>query len=193
MSNPYQPSSFDPKHFQDQPAFGPAAAAGASNWVKQVRIFAVLNAVQGILEVLAGLMAAGAGVFFPFLAQMKEFKEAQGAEEVPPEQMFLVIGIIYIAIGVVLLASGILRIVAGFQNYRYKGRVLGIVSIVVGIAPVFTCYCAPTAIALLVFGLLIFLDHAVIAAFQMAREGRSVSQILAAFDPQQTTFPTNPS
>jgi uncharacterized membrane protein HdeD (DUF308 family) len=191
MSNPYQPSPFDSKQFQDQPALGPAATAGSSNWVKQVRIFAVLNAVQGILETLTGLMATGAGVFFPLMAQMKEFKEAQAAEDAPPEQFFWAVGIFYFVMGVVLLASGILRLIAGFQNYRFKGRVLGIVSVVVGIAPVFTGCCGPTAIALMVFGLLIFLDPAVIVAFQMVREGRAIDKILAAFDSQPPN-PTNP-
>jgi uncharacterized membrane protein HdeD (DUF308 family) len=190
MSNPYQPSPFDSKQFQDQPALGPAATAGSSNWVKQVRIFAVLNAVQGILETLIGFMAAGGGVIFPLITRTDEFQKAQAAEDITPEQI-MAIGIFYLVIGIALLASGILRIVAGFQNYRFKGRVLGIVSVFVGIAPVFTGCCAPTAIALIVFGLLILLDPAVIAAFQMARAGRSIGQILAAFDPEQATHPKN--
>ncbi len=192
MSSPYQPSSFDSQQFQDQPAIPPGTTAGSSNWVKQVRIFAVFNAIQGALEIMGGFVATASGLFFPFLAQMEEFKEAQAKEDMPTEEMLWVIGITYVVIGLVLLASGILRIVAGFQNYRFKGRVLGIVSIVLGIAVVFTGVCAPTAIALLVLGLLIFVDPDVIAAFQMARTGRSVSQILAAFDPQQTALPTKP-
>jgi len=190
MSNPYQTPAFDPRQFQDQPA-GPAAAFGA-NWVGHVRIFAVLNAVQGMLEILMGLMLTAIGGMLPFISQMKEMKEAETPEGMPPEQFFWVFGGIYIAIGLVALASGILRIVAGVQNYRFKSRVLGLVSVIVGVAPVFTCYCAPTAIGMLVYGLIIHLDPAVVAAFKMVAEGKTASQVLAAFDPNQAAYYSPP-
>jgi hypothetical protein len=71
MSNPYQAPAFDPRQFQDQPA-GPAAAYGP-NWVGHVRIFAALNAVEGIFEILLGLMLAVTGGFMPAAARSKEF------------------------------------------------------------------------------------------------------------------------
>jgi hypothetical protein len=189
MSNPYQTPAFDPRQFQDQPG-GPAAAYG-SNWVGQVRIFSVLNAVQGMFEVLMGLLIGGIGILLPAMSRMKEFQEAR-ADETPPEQFFWVFGGIYIALGLVTLGSGIFRIVAGVQNYRFRSRTLGLISIIVGVAPVFTCYCAPTAIGLLVYGLIVHLDPAVVAAFQMAAEGKAVSQILAAFDPYQSAYYSPP-
>ncbi|HEY2410778.1 MAG TPA: hypothetical protein VGI40_00965 [Pirellulaceae bacterium] len=190
MSNPYQTPAFDPRQFQDQPA-GPAAAYGP-NWVGQVRIFAVLNAVQGILEVLMGLMLTAIGGMLPMITQMKEVKEAKTPEGMPPEQFFWLFGAIYIAIGLIALSSGILRIVAGVQNYRFKSRVLGLVSVIVGVAPIFTCYCAPTAIGMLVYGLIIHLDPAVVAAFKMAAEGKTASQVLTAFDPDQASYYSPP-
>jgi uncharacterized membrane protein HdeD (DUF308 family) len=191
MSNPYQPPSFDATQFQDQPAFPPGSPYGQSNWVNQVRTFAILNLVQGILELLFGLMISAAVAMFPFLADMEAVKKAQ-AEQGNPEQMFWVMGVVYLVIGIIALTSGILRIVAGVQNYRLKGRMLGIVSLIVGMAPVFTCYCAPTAIALLVFGLIIFLDPAVKSAFSMVKQGRTVSQVLAMFSPYQAAYPGPP-
>lgn len=187
MSNPYQSPAFDPQQFQDRPA-GPAAAYG-SNWVGHIRIFSILNVVQGILETLFGLMASVAGVFFPVMARMDEFQKAAAqGNGPPPERMMWIVGGIYVAIGLVALASGILRIVAGIQNYRLKSRVLGLVSVIVGVAPVFTCYCAPTAIGMLVYGLLIHLDPAVVAAFKMVAEGKTAGQVLAAFDPNQAAY-----
>lgn len=187
MSNPYQPPSFDSQQFQDQPAFPPGSAYNYSNWVRHVRTFAVLNLVQGILEILFGLMMSAAGAFFPIMARMDEFKKAaaEGGDGPPPEQVMWMVGGVYLVIGVVVLICGILRIVAGIQNYRFKGRTLGFVSLIVGMAPVFTCYCAPTAIALLVFGLIIFLDPAVKAAFEMIKQGRTIDQVLATFTPYQ--------
>ena len=37
-------------------------------------------------------------------------------------------------IGIPVLASGVLRIVAGIRNYSFKGRVLGMVSICLGVS-----------------------------------------------------------
>jgi hypothetical protein len=190
MSNPYQSPAFDPRQFQDQPA-GPAGAYG-SNWVGHIRIFSVLNGVQGILETLTGLGASALGVLMPFIGQMKEVQEAKADGEMPPEQFMWVIGGIYLGIGIVALVSGIIRIVAGVQNYRLKSRVLGLVSIIVGVAPVFTCYCAPTAIGMLVYGLIINLDPAVVTAFKMVAEGKTPSQVLAAFDPYQAAYYSSP-
>ena len=133
MSNSYQTPAFDPRQFQDQPA-GPAAAYGA-NWVGHVKTFAVLNAIQGVLEILMGLVHCALGVLMPFISRMKDVQEAQAGDEMPPEQFFWVFGAVYVALGLVALASGILRIVAGVQNYRFKSRVLGLVSIIVGVAP----------------------------------------------------------
>ena len=193
MSNPYQTPSFDPKQFQDPPAYSAGATYGYGNWVRQVRIFAILNIVQGILETCVGLLASGAGVFFPIMARMDEFKKAAAESDgPPPEQVFWAVGALYLAIGVVVLSCGILRIVAGLRNYQFKGRILGMVSIIVGIAPVFTCYCAPSAIGLLVYGLIIFLDPAVQTAFDLARQGRKPNEILAAFDPYQATYASQP-
>jgi hypothetical protein len=191
MSNPYQSPAFDPRQFQDQPA-GPAAAY-AANWVSHIRIFSVLNAVQGLLEVLMGLMLAGIGVAMPFISKLKEVQEAKTDGEIPPEQVLWIAGAFYLVIGIVALASGILRIVAGVQNYRLKSRVLGLVSVIVGVAPVFTCYCAPTAIGMLVYGLIIHLDPAVVAAFKMVAQGKTASQVLAAFDPNQAAYYSPPS
>jgi hypothetical protein len=188
MSNPYQTPAFDPQQFRDQ--VGPTTAYG-SNWVGHVRIFSILNAVQGLLEMVMGLGLSAMGVLLPALSRMKEFREAQANQandEMPSEQFFWVFGGIYLAIGVVALASGILRIVAGVQNYRFKSRVLGLISILVGVVPIFTCYCAPSAIGMLVYGLIIHLDPAVVAAFKMVAEGKPVSQVLAAFDPYQAAY-----
>ena len=90
---------------------------------------------------------------------------------------------VYLAIGIPVLISGILRIVAGVQNYRFKGRTLSLVSIIVGMATLFSCYCAPTAMGLLVYGLILHLNPAVRAAFEMGRKGHSADQILAGSRP----------
>jgi hypothetical protein len=44
-----------------------------------------------------------------------------------------------------------------------------------------TCYCTPTSIAILVYGLIVYLNPAVAAAFEMGKKGMTGDQILASF------------
>jgi len=186
MSNPYQTPAFDPKQFQDQPAYAPGAANDYS-WVSQIRIFAILNAVQGILEIPMGLFLSGLGIAMPALQRLQK-NNNPGQLGPNEESMFLFITVLYVAIGIPLFISGILRVASAWQNYHFRGRILSLVSIIVGMATLFSCYCAPTAIGLLVYGLILHLNPAVSAAFEMGRQGRTADQILAAFNPYQPTL-----
>jgi len=189
--NPYQPPPFDPKQFQDQPAYV-GGAAGDAGWVSQVRVFSIFNGIQGVLEIPMGLVTAGLGLLFPALAQMGEFQKGQNGAQPPPTEFFWFFGVIYFVIGVPVLLCGILRIVAAVRNYRFKSRTLGMVSIIGGLCSMLSCYCAPTAVGLLVYGLILFLNPAVKAAFQMVEQGQSVDQVLAAFSPYQQSYYQSP-
>ncbi len=185
MSNPYQPPSADSKEFSEGPAPYPPPMPGGYGMVQQVRIVAILNAVQGGLEILMGLLTVAMGGFMWFMPQIDRAAN-QGRPRPPsdpPDEFFWVLAAVYGGLGLAVLAGGILRIAACVQNYRYQGRTLGIVALAGGMASVLSCYCAPTALALLVYGLVIFLHPAVVAAFEMRRQGYAVDAILAAFMP----------
>lgn len=188
MSNPYQTPAFDPKQFRDQPAYATASPSDYG-WVNQVRLFAILNAVQGMLEIPMGCFTTGMGIVLPAMIRIDKAKNPGGGPlSSSDEMMFWVLSLVYLGIGLPVLISGILRIVAGWKNYRFRGRTLGMVSIIAGLGSLFSCYCAPTAVGLLVYGLIIFVNPAVKAAFEMAKQGQSPEQILAAFNPYQSTF-----
>jgi uncharacterized membrane protein HdeD (DUF308 family) len=187
MSNPYQPPSFDPQQFREQPGYT-ASVAGDHSAVRQVRIFAILNAVQGLLEIPMGLFTAGMGVLFPALMQLDKTRNANPAGGAAPDDFVWFITAIYFCIGIPVLVSGVLRIVAGVRNYRFRGRTLGMISLVAGLGSMLSCYCAPTAIGLLIYGLILFLNPAVKAAFAMAQQGQSAEQILAVFSPFQASY-----
>jgi hypothetical protein len=189
MSNPYQSPSYNPNQFKDQPAYMPPPG-NSSGMVQAVRIVAILNAVQGGLEILMSLMYVAMSAFFPVMAQIQANNpNGRGPGNEPPKEFFWVIGIVYGGIGLVMLVGGILRIVACLQNFKYKGRTLGFVSFGVGMVSLITCYCAPTAIGMLIFGLIVYLNPAVAAAFKMGQEGLSSDQIVAAFSPYPYGYP----
>ena len=73
-----------------------------------------------------------------------------------------------------------MHIVAGIRNYKFRGRVFGLVALGGGMITMITCYCAPTAIALGVYGLITFLNPEVNQAFAMAASGKKREEIMAA-------------
>jgi hypothetical protein len=185
--NPYQPPPFDPKQFQDQAAYV-GSSTSDYGWVSQVRVFSVLNAVQGVLEIPMGLMTSGVGALFPALIQMAEAENRNAGQPPPPTEFFWLMAAFYLAIGIPVLISGVVRIIAAIRNYRFRGRTLGMVSIILGLSTMLSCNCAPTAVGLLVYGLILFMNPAVKVAFQMVEQGHSVDQVLAAFNPHQQTY-----
>lgn len=193
MSNPYQPPSFDPKQFQDAPYMPAPAANSGFGWVSQVRIVAILNCVQGGLEIPLGLMLLGAAAFVPYLIQMEKANNPGAAGGGPPPEFEWILPAAYGSIGTLLLAAGILRIYAGIQNFRFRGRVLGIVSFCLGLVSMMGCYCTPTSIALLVYGLIVYLNPAVIAAFEMGKQGMTGDAILASFSGYRPMQPPPPN
>ena len=83
----------------------------------------------------------------------------------PGEMPMVFMTIIYGAMGLGGFIPGLLHLVAGIRNLRYKGRTLGIVALGFGLAATMTCYCAPTSIALTVYGLIVYLNPAVAQVF----------------------------
>ena len=93
------------------------------------------------------------------------------------------IAAMYGVMGIVCGACGVLRITAGMFNLRFRRRQLGLVALGVGLVTVFTGLCAPTAIGLGIYGLMVYFNDSVIAAFHLGSTGKSRLEIDAAFPP----------
>jgi len=185
MSNPYQsPQSqpFDAKYFQDAPVL--SQGGGEYGWVQQVRVYAVLSAVQGMLELPVGAMVLGMGFLIPTMMRL----DRQRGNPPPDEMLYVVTGT-YVAIGSIVLLAAFLRLIAAYRNFYFKGRMLGIVSMILGLGSMLSCYCAPTGVAVLIYGLIIFLNPAVKLACDMGQSGRTPAEIFAAFTPYRTPPP----
>lgn len=175
--NPYESP---PSTVTGQPAY--AGVDTGYGMVSQIRIVAVLNGVQGALEIPMGLMWIAGGMFVPVMFRMEQQRNANRPPPPPEEFLWLIAGV-YLVFGTLTLAFGGLRIFAAVSNYRYKRRTLGIVSMCLGLASMLSCYCAPTGIGVLVYGLIVFLNPAVKAAFAMGEQGLSSHQVLQSFIP----------
>jgi hypothetical protein len=88
---------------------------------------------------------------------------------------------VYVVIGLFVLVVGLFNVIGGVRGLKYRGRTMSIVAMAVGLAAVFTCYCAPTAIGLFIYGLIVYLNDDVKRAFEMGEQGLTPDQIKAAF------------
>ncbi len=148
------------------------------SYVQQIPVISSLFIAQGVLLLLMGGYFIVLGVFMgnmdqfmPPGAQQAEFQDMQLSI------MFWAMG----AIGGMILIISILHFVAAFLGFNYKGRVFGIVTMVLGLLSLLSCYCAPTAIGLAVYGMIIYLNPASAKAFQMGKSGMKKQEILSHF------------
>jgi len=167
MTNPYQ-SPNDLGYSAARHALPSSSSATNATLVK-VKVLAILMMVQGVLEVLLGLMLGGIGIAFYVASDQIFATQQQGLprQPAPPEWLFL----IYVVLGAMLLAVAVLRIYAGVRNLKFRGKLLGIIAISFGAVTSLTCYCAPTAIGLLIYGLIVYLDPNVSQAFSECEAG----------------------
>ena len=140
-----------------------------SGYVGQVTVISILMIVQGSLVSLVGLLMLVVG---PTIFSLSG--SSHRAEE---ERMMSLMGGFYILFGGLLLGVGGLNIAAAIKNLKYRSRTLGITALCLGVLAIFTCYCAPTAIGLMIYGLIIYLNQDVSRAFEMGEQGMSPEQI----------------
>ena len=161
----------------DPGSFPPVGRAPTRSMVSHVPVVAILMMVQGGLELLMGLGLVAMGGIFPVLMRMDELRD--GGEGPPPEMVGWMMLAIYGGLGVLTLVAAGLHLFAGLRNYRFRSRTLGLVALSGGLVTVFTCYCAPTSVALAVYGLVTYLNPDVSQAFALGETGKKRNEILA--------------
>lgn len=162
----------------------PFVVTPASNrgLVTHVPVVAVFMIVQGVLELLMGIGLVGLGFGMPFLMKEELQRNPPGGNAPSPEMVSWIFIGVYGILGLLVLLGCALHIVAGFLNFGYRARTLGIVALITGMATTLvTCYCAPTAIAIGVYGLVCYLNPSVTQAFQMVAAGKPKSEVLRWF------------
>ncbi len=180
--NPYsstQQSTFSSADSMNQPI--------SRSIVSQVRVIAILLIVHGAILVAASIF------YFIFAAIMPTFlaNQPQGMPQQPngptPQQMSWILVVTYSVMGAAAVIPGLLQLYAGIRNLSLKGRTLGIIALISGCVSVLTCYCAPTSIALLVYGLIIYLNPSAQEAFRLGENNVRFDDILNGAPPAPRT------
>lgn len=153
-----------------------------SGKASHVPLVAILMMVQGGFELLYGLLMAVAGVLAPvFMAPALRAQPAPRRGP-PPGMMGWVITGELLVFAAILLIGAALKLAAGYRNYRYRGRVLGVVALLSGLPTILTCYCFPTAFVLLIYGLIVYFDRQTVYAFHLGAQGQTPDQIKATLE-----------
>jgi hypothetical protein len=142
--------------------------------VGQVKIVGILMLVHGCTVILMGGMIAALGSWMMFAMP------AQPAGG-PPPALFAVIYGVY---GGLIALCGLLNAVAGFRVMSFRNRVLGLVALFSNIVVFMSCYCVPTAIAMMVYGLVVLFNPDVTRAFELVARGATPEEALGRFTPE---------
>lgn len=163
-----------PGYFSDTPftAVEPPAEPPRRGMVLHVSTFAILNGIEAGLELLVSVFCLFIGVMmFVLPGAIRQQVQQQNGQD--PDA----VGGLYLCIGSVLLVVGLVRLVAAIRNYSFSNRVLGIVSLCLGLVAAFSGCCSLTALGVAVYGLMVLFDTEVGEAFRMKQNGVTPDQI----------------
>jgi hypothetical protein len=146
---------------------------------RQIKVVAILLMVEGGLESLMGIFLCVMGPVMMAFMSASPPPTTPGAGAPPPPELF---GAIYISMGALTLIAGILKVVGGIRNVSLKSRTFGFVALGSSILSLASCYCIPTALALGIYGLIVYVNERSGAAFKLVEGGMSAEQAIAQVD-----------
>ena len=117
--------------------------------VKQIRNISVLLIIQGALEIIPGSFLTIAAI-----------AAAEGGELKAPILQGDLSFTIFV-VGPILLLGGILKVFGGARNMKFKDRPAGLIALGTCFLTMPACCCAPTALALGIWGLVVYMNDEV--------------------------------
>jgi hypothetical protein len=171
--------SEDPLNPYGSPSFAEPTAVSISGEklspavLVQQKIVAVLLIIHGFLGIVVGIIYAISAMFMSVIIARGG---GWGPDPVDAKTRVTITSGVMAACG---LIPGVLQLVAGFMNLWLKGYTTGLIAIGSSLAMVVACYCAPSALILLVYGLVIYLLPTTRRAFALAQQGLDFDTIWA--------------
>lgn len=152
--------------------------------VGQVKVVGILMMVNGGILILAGALLIAMGSLFT--AVLPAAPPGGG----PPATLFL---IIYGVIGAIAAAVGVVNAIAGYRVMTMRSRLFGLIALFSNVGALITFYCAPTAIGMMVYGLIVLFNRDVVDAFEFVRRGGSPDEAVRRFTPRRDDRDYRPS
>jgi MFS family permease len=132
--------------------------------VGQVPMLGIVMMIHGTLMVGSGIYAVSFGGLFA--QSFAERAPTDGSGDGELGGIFLGASMLF---GIALLVPGVLQVLSGWKARTYRGRSFAIAALVSGLVGSIFCYCAPSSIALLIWGLVVLLGEDVAARFAVTR------------------------
>ena len=170
----YPPPYGQPPGYNQPSGYGQQPPGQRSGLVRQVPTLGILMMVHGGLVAALGLFLAVVGAISGTVGTASL---QYGASSLDPA----IAGVLYLVWGVVIALIGGLNIFAGMKIKNYRSKTLGMIALGAAVLTALTCWCAPTAIGLLIFGLIVLLNEDVKRAFEMGEQGYSPQDIQRSY------------
>jgi hypothetical protein len=149
--------------------------------VSQVQVVSILMIIHGVLTSLVGLLLSLAGpALFALISLDKGNRGAHARKE--DEMILTVLSVVYVVLGLMALTAGLLNLIAGIRGLKFRGRTFGLVALFSNLLCLFTVYCAPTSLGLMIYGLIVYFNRDVARAFELAADGVPPEEIRRRFD-----------
>lgn len=146
--------------------------------VPQVSVIGILMIVNGSLQLLMGILYAVLGpVMFSFFSDFNRQVAAPPGQAAQMQQFVTVFSIVYVVLGAIVALAGVLNIAGGISAVRFRSRAFVITALFFNIAPLITCYCLPTSLGLMIWGLIVMFQSDVAHAFTLGASGYTADEI----------------
>jgi hypothetical protein len=142
--------------------------------VGQVHVVSILMIVNGALVSLMGVVLAAVG---PTMFAMIALDKRGGGLRPQDEGILAFLSAFYVALGLMVLAAGVINIVAGARSVKFRGRGLALTALFFNLVPMPTCYCLPTCLGIMIWGLIVFFQADVARAFELGERGVPAEEI----------------
>ncbi|MEI7683894.1 MAG: hypothetical protein WCL32_02625 [Planctomycetota bacterium] len=142
--------------------------------VPQVTVIGILMIINGSLAIVMGSFLAAVG---PFMFTMMKADQNRGGMAPGEENILTGMMIGYVTVGIAVFLCGLLNVIAGIRALKFRNRTFVIVALFSNFVPLFTCYCLPTSMGLMIYGLIVMFQTDVAQAFELGSQGLSNADI----------------
>ena len=127
--------------------------------VRLVPTLGILMLIHGVVLVLVSvLFLFGVGLLNIGLLSVPARAPAHPGDP-PPEAVLAMADVVYAVMILGALVPGIMQIFGGYFVYNGRRYRFAMAALFAGLTSMCVCYCGPTAVGLLVFGLIVLLDN----------------------------------
>lgn len=151
--------------------------------VQQVKVVAILMIVNGAIISLMGVYLVIVGPAMFTMMKMAPPPQGPNAAGGPDAMILGIMSAVYVVLGLLVLTAAVLNIVGGIRSLKYRGRTFAIVALFSNILALFTCYCFPLALGMMIYGLIVFFQSDVADAFARVADGLPPERIQHGWHP----------